>query len=227
MCLQETRVSPEEFPLDELREAGYAAAHHSAGGSAGVALLAPLATPLQEVSRGLPGLHGAHEARWLEAGVGGLRVASVDVPNGRAVGSEAFGSKLRFLEAMAERAEALRGWPLIVAGDLNVCPTDLDVYDPAAFAGSTHVTDQERRRLRAVLERGRLVDVYRRLCPVEPGYTWWDHRAGHFHRRLGLRIDQMLVSEELAGRVRSTAVERSYRKGAKPSDHAPLLLDLD
>jgi exodeoxyribonuclease-3 len=128
---------------------------------------------------------------------------------------------------MADRAEALRDWPLVVAGDLNVCPTDLDVHDPAAFLGSTHVTEDERRRLRAVLERGRLVDVYRRLHPVEPGYTWWDYRAGHFGRRMGLRIDQMLVSEGLARRVRSTAVDRSFRKGSRPSDHAPLLLDVD
>jgi exodeoxyribonuclease III len=224
LCLQETKVAAEEFPLEELREAGYAAAQHSGGRWAGVAILTPVASPPQEVARGLP---GEGEARWIEAGGGGLRVVSVYVPNGRAVGSQAFRQKLRFLEAMAERAEALRDWPLVVAGDLNVCPTDLDVYDPAAFAGSTHVTEDERRRLRDVLLRGRLVDVYRRLHREEPGFTWWDYRAGHFGRRMGLRIDQFLVSEELAGRVRTSDVDRSYRKGSRPSDHAPVVLDVD
>jgi exodeoxyribonuclease-3 len=128
---------------------------------------------------------------------------------------------------MAERAEALRsGPPLVVMGDVNVAPSDLDVYDPAAFVGSTHVTAEERGLLAAVAERGGLVDAYRALHPDEVGYTWWDYRAGHFHKKLGLRIDVALVAEALRPRLTACGIDREYRKGPKPSDHAPLLVDL-
>jgi exodeoxyribonuclease-3 len=145
----------------------------------------------------------------------GLRVVSVYVPNGRAVGTDTFAAKLRFLDAMAERVAALRGAPLVVAGDVNVCPTDLDVYDPVAFVGSTHVTPEERTRLERVLEAGGLVDAYRALHPDEVGFTWWDYRQGHFHRKLGLRIDLALVSADLAGRLTACGIDRGYRKGVE------------
>ena len=115
------------------------------------------------------------------------------------------------------------------AGDFNVMPTDLDVWDPGAFVGSTHVTDEERRRLDAILQRGRLVDAYRLLHPGEPGFTYWDYRAGRFHKHQGLRIDFALVAEELTGHVERCGIDRQFRKkspaGHKPSDHAPLLVD--
>jgi exodeoxyribonuclease-3 len=109
---------------------------------------------------------------------------------------------------------------------MNVCPADLDVYDPAAFASSTHVTHAERTRLEQVATRGGLVDAYRRLHPGEVGFTWWDYRQGHFHRKLGLRIDLAFVSEDLAGRIATCGIDRNFRKGPKPSDHAPLILEL-
>lgn len=228
VCLQETKAPPDGFAGLELDAAGYAAVHHSAGGRNGVAILARRehAEPA-DPAYGLAGEPRPEEARWVEAEVGGLRVASVYVPNGQRVDSEPFAAKLGFLEAMAERASAHDG-PLALAGDMNVCLTDRDVYDPAAFAGSTHVTADERARLRTVIAAGGLVDAYRHLHPehTADAHTWWDYRAGHYHKRLGLRIDLALLDKATAERLKGAAVDRTYRKGAKPSDHAPLVVDL-
>ena len=224
-CLQETKVEPDAFPHDALREAGYDAVHHSAGRWAGVALLAREGLAIDDVLCGLPGEPAVVEARWVEATIAGTRIASVYVPNGRAVGSDSFVAKLGFFDALASHAAGLAGGPAIVAGDFNVCPTDLDVYDPAAFVDETHVTPEERARLAAVLDQG-LVDAFRALHPDEPGFTWWDYRAGHFHKGLGLRIDLALVSHDLAEHIVTCGIDRNFRKGPKPSDHAPLLLEL-
>jgi exodeoxyribonuclease-3 len=225
LCVQETKSAPEVFPHDELAAAGYHAADHCGGRWAGVAILAPLGTPLEDVSCGLPGEVAQDEARWVEATVDGMRAASVYVPNGREVGTEPFVQKLVFLEAMADRVGELDEQPLIVAGDVNVCLSDLDVHSPA-MVGTTHITEDERRRMREVLDEG-LVDAFRHLHPDEPGYTWWDYRAGHFHKGIGLRLDLLMLSHDLASRVRSCGIDRSFRKGPKPSDHAPLLAELD
>lgn len=224
--LQETKCADDAFPDGELRDAGYHAVHHSAGRWAGVAILAR--SEPSNVSAGLPGELRADEARWIEADVDGVRVASVYVTNGRAVGSEWFDEKLAFLDAMAVRVEQLRdGPPLIVGGDFNVTREDRDVYDPVAFAGETHVTPQERSRLEAILSRGDLVDAFRELHPDEVQYTWWDYRQGHFHKNLGLRIDYALVASSLAGGLRECGMVRDFRKGKPtPSDHAPLLVEL-
>jgi exodeoxyribonuclease III len=221
--MQETKCEPDAFPLLELEAAGYRAVHHSAGRWAGVALLAR--AELDEVCAGLAGEPSSDEARWLEASVDGLRAVSVYVPNGRAPDSPFYEDKLRFLDAMAERIAELSGEPLVVAGDFNVCPTDLDVYDPTAFVGATHVTPPERERFRALLEAG-TVDAFRELHPDEPGFTWWDSRQGHFHRKMGLRIDAVLLSSPLAEGLVECGIDRSFRKGPKPSDHAPLLCEL-
>jgi exodeoxyribonuclease III len=220
LFMQETKTEPGAFPGLELEAAGYQVVHHSAGRWAGVAIAAR--GQLRDVRAGLEGEPSRDEARWLEATVDGVRAVSVYVPNGRAVDSPFYEDKLRFLEAAAARIRELSGGPLVVAGDFNVCPTDLDVYDPAAFVGETHVTPPERERFAALLEAG-VVDAFRELHPDEPGFTWWDYRAGHFHRRMGLRIDALLLSSPLAERLRSCGIDRSFRKGPKPSDHAPLL----
>jgi exodeoxyribonuclease-3 len=223
VLLQETKCAAEAFPELELEAAGYRAAHHSGGRWAGVAILAR--EQPRDMSAGLPDEPAEDEARWIEATVAGVRVVSVYVPNGREPDSPTYADKLRFLEAMARRIEALADGPLVVAGDFNVCPTDLDVYDPAAFVGATHVTAPERERFRALLDAG-TVDAFRELHPDEPGFTWWDYRQGHFHRKLGLRIDAHLVSAPLAERIETCGIDRDFRKGPKPSDHAPLLLEL-
>lgn len=225
VCLQETKAAADAFPHLDLAAAGYAVVDYSAGRWAGVAILARDGLDVADPVRGLPGETAPEEARWVEATVDGVRVVSVYVPNGRALGTDTFASKLVFLEAMAARVADLAGTPLVVAGDMNVCPTDLDVYDPALFAGSTHTSDEERARLGRILDAG-LVDAYRRLHPEEVGFTWWDYRAGHFHKKLGLRIDLALVSADLADRLERCGIDRDYRKGPKPSDHAPLLVDL-
>ena len=150
---------------------------------------------IEDVAAGLEGEPARDEARWLEATVGGTRYVSVYVPNGRAVGTPTFDDKLRF------------------------------VYDPAAFAGSAHVTPEERERFAALLAAG-TVDAFRELHPDEPGFPWWDYRQGHFHRKMGLRIDAIRLSRRPADGVRSAGIDRSFRKGPKPSDHAPLLAEL-
>lgn len=228
VCMQETKCEDEAFPVAEFASAGYHAVHHSAGRWAGVAIAAREGLALEDCAVGLPGELREDEARWIEATVDGLRVASTYVPNGRAVGSPTFEEKLAFLDAIAARVAILREGPapLAVAGDFNVAPSDLDVYDPEAFAGSTHVTSEERGRIAAICAAGGIVDAYRALHPDEVGYTWWDYRQGHFHRRMGLRIDLVLVSEGLVGRLEHVGIERNYRKGSKPSDHAPLVARL-
>jgi exodeoxyribonuclease-3 len=223
LLLQETKSDPGAFPELELNGAGYRAAHHSAGRWAGVAIAAR--EDLEDVTLGLPGEPDAAEARWVEATLDGTRVVSVYVPNGRTPDSPFYAAKLRFLEAARDRIAALSEAPLAVGGDFNVCPTDLDVYDPAAFAGETHVTEPERERFRALLEAG-TVDAFRELHPDEPGFTWWDYRAGNFHKKLGLRIDAFLLSAPLAEGLESCGIDRDFRKGSKPSDHAPLLAEL-
>jgi exodeoxyribonuclease-3 len=220
VCLQETKTEDVAFPAPELLDAGYHAAHHSAGRWAGVAVLSTDVPA--DVVTGLPGEAVEDEARWIEATVHGLRVASVYVPNGRAVDSPAFAEKLQFLEAMRARAGNVDA----VLGDFNVTRDDRDVYDPEAFAGSTHVTPSERERFEALLEAGPLVDAYRHVHPDEVGFTWWDYRQGHFHRKLGLRIDYALVAERHASRLAECGIDRTFRKGPKPSDHAPLITEL-
>ena len=220
LLLQETKCEDEAFPALELEGAGYKAAHHSAGRWAGVAILAR--EEPADVSVGLPGEPAEDEARWIEATVGDLHVVSVYVPNGRVPGSPTYDDKLRFLDAMAKRIGELSGDSLVVSGDFNVCPADLDVYDPAAFVGSTHVTPPERERFAALLDAG-TVDAFRALHPDEPGFTWWDYRQGHFHRKMGLRIDAFLLSHPLAADLIECGIDRSFRTGTRPSDPAPLL----
>ncbi|HET9719917.1 MAG TPA: exodeoxyribonuclease III [Solirubrobacteraceae bacterium] len=224
LCLQETKVSGEQFPVAELAAAGYAAEHHSGGQWSGVAILARDGLALEAASCGLPGDPMAGEARWCEATVAGIRFASTYVPNGRSLDSPEFPRKLAFLDAAVARVrEAER--PFVLVGDFNIAPDDLDVYAPELFAGATHVTREERMRLAEMLEAG-MVDSYRALHPGEQQFTWWDYRAGNFHKGLGLRIDLALVSSDLRERLVSCRIDRNFRKGKKPSDHAPLLVEL-
>jgi exodeoxyribonuclease-3 len=225
VCIQETKCAPGGFPAVELAAAGYVSVDHSAGPWAGVALLARDDLALSDPAYGLAGEPSVSEARWCEATIEDVRFASVYVPNGRSPDNPEFPRKLAFLDAIGDRVGALRGSPLVVAGDMNVTPADADVYDPAAFVGSTHVTDDERSRLERILSLG-MVDAYRHLHPDETQYTWWDYRAGNFHRGLGLRIDLALVSEDLAAELSACQIDRNFRKGSKPSDHAPLLVAL-
>jgi exodeoxyribonuclease-3 len=228
LCLQETKLADSAFPHDELRELGYQAAVYGTGQWNGVAIVS--AVGIDGVRRGFDGEPGFPdaEARALAATCGGVRVWSLYVPNGRTVDSPHFAYKLAWLAALraAIGAEATT-WPaMAVCGDFNVAPRDVDVWDPGAFAGSTHVTPSERAAVASLVEIG-FVDVEARALKGDRPFTYWDYRAGNFHKGLGMRIDLVLLSTALAGRVSDAYVDRDARKGKLPSDHAPVVVDID
>ncbi len=229
LLMQETKVSPEQFPHEELAAMGYHAADASVNQWAGVAIAVRKELALEDVKTDLFENPVPSEARWVEATVEGIRFASVYVINGRALDHEQYFMKLEFLQAMANRAADLKnaGQPMLIAGDTNVCPRDVDVWNLAAFEGSTHVSQPERLAFQRVLDDGDLVDAHvHRYGEDAQQFTWWDYRAGHFHKGYGLRIDQHLVSRSLADGIADVRILRDLRKGSKPSDHAPLELEL-
>jgi exodeoxyribonuclease III len=228
-CLQETKMGDAEFASvfgDELARRGYAAAHHGDGRWNGVAIVSRAG--LDDLRRGLldqPGFPDP-EARALAATCGGLRVWSVYVPNGRTLQDPHFTYKLAWLAALPRTLAAESAASTVVCGDFNVAPTDADVWDPAAFEGSTHVSSREREAVSTLVAAG-LVDLVRRRWPDRRVFTYWDYRAGMFHQDLGMRIDLVLASAEVAVRAKAVWVDRQARKGSGPSDHAPVIVDLD
>jgi exodeoxyribonuclease-3 len=229
VCLQETKLSDEAFAetfAAPLAERGYAVAHHGEGRWNGVALLSRVG--LDDVEEGLPGAPGYphQEARAVTATCGGLRVTSVYVPNGRDPADPHYAYKLEWLAALRDRVEASGPEASVVAGDFNIAPADADVYSVEAFAESTHVTPPEREALAALVKTG-LHDVVRERWPEERAFTYWDYRAGAFHQDRGMRIDLVLAGEPVARRRAAVWVDRQARKGTGPSDHAPVILDLD
>jgi exodeoxyribonuclease III len=228
VCLQETKLTDDAFGRllgEELADRGYTFAHHGEGQWNGVAILSRVG--LDDVVAGIAGGPGfPHaEARAVAATCGGIRVHSVYVPNGREPDSEHYRYKLAWLSALREAVSA-GPQDAMVCGDMNIAPTDADVFDPDAYAGQTHVTPPERAAL-AELQAVGLHDVVRDHWPTERVFTYWDYRAGMFHQDLGMRIDLVLASAPVAGRVRAAWVDRQARKGTAPSDHAPVIVDLD
>ena len=228
LCLQETKLTDAAFTEllgEELGRRGYAVAQHGEGQWNGVAILSKVG--LDDVVPGLAGAPGfPHpEARAVSATCAGIRVHSVYVPNGRVPDSDHYRYKLAWLAALREQLAAGPD-EAIVCGDMNIAPTDADVFDPEAYVGQTHVTPPERAAL-AELQKLGLRDVVRERWPAERVFTYWDYRAGMFHRDLGMRIDLVLASAPVAGRVRAAWVDRQARKGSGPSDHAPVIVDLD
>jgi exodeoxyribonuclease-3 len=228
LCLQETKLADEAFAEllgDVLAERDYAVAAHGEAAWNGVAILSRVG--LEDVVPGLPGAPGFphQEARAVSATCGGLRVVSVYVPNGRAPGSDHYEYKLNWLASLKEMVSA-RTDATVVCGDMNIAPTDDDVFDPDAYAGQTHVTPPERAALAELQSLG-LHDVVRERWPDKRVFTYWDYRAGMFHQDLGMRIDLVLAGEAVAGRVEAAWVDRHARKGSGPSDHAPVIVDLD
>ncbi len=217
--LQETKQTDEKFPFGGLRELGYESSHYGEGRWNGVAILSKVG--LENVSRGFG--DDDEEARLIGARCAGLQVYSCYVPNGRSLDHDHYQYKLRWLASLAQTlASRDPEVHVVVGGDFNVAPSDLDVYDPSAFVGMTHVSEPERDALR-VLESGGLVDLTRRLHPDETIYSWWDYRNGAFHRGWGLRIDLLMVDQALAQLATESYVDRNARKGEKPSDHAPVV----
>jgi exodeoxyribonuclease III len=228
VCLQETKLADEAFTDllgEQLESRGYELALHGEVQWNGVAILSKVG--LDDVVPGIVGAPGfpLPEARAVSATCGGIRVTSVYVPNGRVPDSDHYRYKLEWLAALAEQ---VRSGPseTMVCGDMNIAPTDEDVFDPDAYIGQTHVTVPEREAL-ARLQAVGLRDVVRDRWPGKRVFTYWDYRAGMFHQDLGMRIDLVLATDAVSDRVRAAWVDRQARKGSGPSDHAPVMVDLD
>ncbi len=228
VCLQETKLTDEAFEAllaDDLTARGYTFACHGQGQWNGVALLSRVG--LDDVVAGFDGMPGFPdaEARAISATCGGVRVHSLYVPNGREVDSDHYRYKLAWLDAL-RHVVAAGPREVLVCGDLNIAPADADVFDPAAYRNETHVTPRERAALQS-LEAVGLRDVVRERWPDERVFSYWDYRAGMFHKNLGMRIDLILAGAPVAERVRAAWIDREARKGKLPSDHAPVIVDLD
>ncbi|MEV0660793.1 exodeoxyribonuclease III [Actinomadura luteofluorescens] len=247
VCLQETKCRADLFPAAEVEELGYATAAHGDGRWNGVAVLSRVG--IEDVSNGFPGEPAyageagaegedeqmelnepvllAPEARAVGATCGGVRVWSLYAPNGRTPESAHYAYKLAWFAALRDALadELAAGAPLVACGDYNVAPTDEDVWDPAVFVGSTHVTPPERQALADLRALG-LHDVVPTIEKGPHPYTYWDYRAGAFHKNMGMRIDLFYANEDVAGRVASAYVDREARKGKGPSDHAPIVVDI-
>ena len=227
VCLQETKVAADGFPSAEVGELGYAAEAYGQGRWNGVALLSRIG--LEDVRHGFadePG-YPEPEARAISALAGGIRFMSVYVPNGRTPEDPHYQYKLAWLAALRTALAAeVKAGPTVVAGDFNVAPTDDDVWDPAVFIGATHVTPAERQALAEIRAAG-LRDVVGRPMKGDRPFTYWDYRAGMFHKNEGMRIDLVYATPDVADRVTDAVVDREARKGKGPSDHAPIVVDLD
>jgi exodeoxyribonuclease-3 len=226
LCVQETKVADGGFPADEVAELGYQTAHHGQGRWNGVAVLSKAG--LDDVRRGFDGEPGYPdpEARAVSAVCGGIRFMSVYVPNGRTPEDPHYAYKLQWLAALrAALVPDLAAGPVVVAGDYNVAPTDADVWDPALFVNSTHVTPPERDAIAELRGLG-LTDVPARPLKGDHPFTYWDYRAGMFHQNKGMRIDLVYATSDVAGRVADAYVDREARKGKGPSDHAPIVVDI-
>jgi exodeoxyribonuclease-3 len=227
LCLQETKQADAAFPHGAFAALGYETAHHGDGRWNGVAIASRVG--LADISTGLGSdADDAQGSRLVAADCGGVRVLSVYVPNGRSLDdSEHYPAKLAWLRRLRAFLEETSSpdRPVAVCGDFNVAPEDRDVWDPSKFVGATHVSPPEREAL-ANLQAWGLVDVFRRLYDQDGLFSWWDYRAGSFHKHQGMRIDLILVTEMLARTATYGLIDRNARKGQKPSDHTPVLVDV-
>jgi exodeoxyribonuclease-3 len=239
LLMQETKLADAHAPREEFERLGYELAHHGEGRWNGVAIasrsgisdvitnfgaeLVPASTPDAGDDEPLS------EARMISAVCGGIRVVSLYAPNGRTVDSPFYFAKLAWYERLARWLGETRdpNELLALGGDFNVAPADADVWDATACHGGTHVSPKERDAFASLCRWG-LVDAYRAHHSESGRYTWWDYRAGNFHKNFGMRIDHLLVTKPLAPRITWTEIDREARKGKPiPSDHAPLVMDLD
>jgi exodeoxyribonuclease-3 len=239
LLIQETKLADTDAPTAAFEQAGYALAHHGEGRWNGVAIASRCGLDGIVTNFGEP-LRPARttdvgddeplaEARMMSAVCGGVRVVCVYAPNGRVVGSPFYEAKLvwfgRLARWLKETSDA--DTPLVLGGDLNVAPTDIDVWDPRACHGGTHVSEREREAVAQICATG-LTDAYRLLHPEPDRYSWWDYRAGNFYKNIGMRIDHLLVNAALKPRVVFAEIDREARKGKPtPSDHAPVVIDID
>jgi exodeoxyribonuclease-3 len=228
VCLQETKVVDEQFPIEELREAGYEAVFTGQRSYNGVALLARFGLGIEDRELSLPGDPADEQRRYVAATIEGVRVVDVYVPNGQEVGSPAFAYKLAWLRRLRDHLEARAkaGEALVVCGDFNVAPEPLDVHNPKKWEGQVLCHPDERARLRELCDLG-LTDAFRAKHAGEAGaFTWWDYRLGAFKRNWGLRIDLVLASAPAMERVRDAWIDRAPRELERPSDHTPVMVEL-
>ena len=225
VCLQETKLADAAFPAMSFQALGYEAVHHGEGRWNGVAILSKVG--LEDPRYGFGEGDDDPEARLVWATCGGIRIASAYVPNGREVDHDHYRYKLAWLaklRTLLDEHEDPTG-AVVVAGDFNIAPTDDDVYDPRAFVGATHTSPAERAAL-AEIEAWGMVDTFRLRQPEPRLFSWWDYRDGRFHKHQGMRIDLVLGTRAVADRVTFATIDRNARKGTKPSDHAPVIIDL-
>ena len=230
VCLQELKILEDDFPHLEIRSLGYHAVLAGQQSWNGVAVLAR--EKPEVVTRELPGA-AENGARFIVARACGIEFASVYAPNGKSVAHPDFAMKLAWFDKLAVYAEtrAERDSPLVLGGDFNVAPTDMDSFGGVLSRGRSHHTDEERKLVSRLREAG-MVDLFRARYPEDPGYSWWDYRAGCFHKNQGMRIDLLFATTAVAKRVTDVFVDREYRKkgkpsGSIPSDHAPLVAVLE
>jgi exodeoxyribonuclease-3 len=246
LLMQETKLADEDAPELPFRMAGYELVHHGEGRWNGVAIVSKVGVsevvtnfgdgPVRDSRAGSSvavsedDFDPFDEARMVSAVCGGIRFVSLYAPNGRIVGSPFYAGKLRWFERVRQWLDesASPDEPLVIGGDLNATPSDADVWDPVAAHGGTHVSPPERDALARLRDWG-LVDAYRAAAGDAPGrFSWWDYRAGMFHRNEGMRIDLLYVTKPVADRVVWAEIDREARKGPPiPSDHAPVVVDLD
>ena len=225
LCIQETKMKDAVFPSLVFHEMGYESAHFGQGQWNGVAILSKVG--LDNVINNFAVGEPDGEARIISADCGGITVVCVYVPNGRELEHDHYQYKLRWMKQLKQHVIKIAKptGDVIVTGDFNIAPDDIDVWDPAALVGSTHVSAPEREVLNDLCAWG-LTDIYRDQHPEPKLFSWWDYRDGGFHKNHGMRIDLLLVSESVAKRTKMTVVDRNARKGEKPSDHAPVVMEL-
>jgi exodeoxyribonuclease III len=224
LCVQETKLEDSQFPLAEIEAAGYGALYAGQRTYNGVALLSR--EPGADVQREIPGFED-EQRRLIAATIDDTRVICAYMPNGQAVGSDKYAYKLKWLAALKEylREELSRHPKLVLLGDFNIAPEDRDVHDPRAWQGQVLVSEPERAAFREFLALG-LVDGFRLFDQPEKSFTWWDYRQGAFRRNMGLRIDHILLSPALTAHARAARIDKLPRKDERPSDHAPVIVEI-
>jgi len=225
LCLQETKQEDSKFPFAELAQAGYQAIHHGQKTYNGVAILSR--HPLTHIQTDIPGF-ADDQKRVIAANVGEIRLICAYIPNGQAVDSDKYFYKLKWLKALgAWLAEELVKYPkLVLLGDYNIAPEDRDCHDPAAWVGQILVSPLEREAFQLLLGLG-LTDAFRLFEQADKSYSWWDYRMMGFRRNFGMRIDHILLSQSLVKSCTACWIDKAPRKLERPSDHAPVVAELD
>jgi exodeoxyribonuclease-3 len=225
LCLQETKCADDAFPTMDFSMWGYESVSHGEGRWNGVAIVSRVG--VDDVRPGLDDADLDLEARLLTVRCGDVDVITAYVPNGRSLDAPQYEQKLKWLARLkallADRYDPAID-QVVLCGDLNIAPDDRDVYDPAMYVDSTHTSPAERQAFADVLDWG-MVDVFRKHHDADKLFSWWDYRAGNFHKHKGMRIDHILATPPLADRSAAIIIDRNARKGEKPSDHAPMVVD--